>query len=846
MGVRPDAVSARSDAQITNDTPQFVGIRFQDVNIPAGAKVKDAHIKFTVDESTNYGDHGSSFTGESLHFGDWSAPLDVMIKARKSANAGPWLDPSSTNAGIASNRDCPAKSGCMNNYDCNSIALLGPHWGITMTENAACSYFEDGSFAADLKASGVDQWGDTFESWLSHESGCVANCEATTEANSDAYASCVNACPLQEQCSCGGCLCGQHPVGAGVLATVWNQESTSSVLWKPQGENIAKAQVKERRPTAMTPDLSGMINEVINLDGWAAGNSIAFVIDGVSGDADGTQNSPAIPVRTYESFDGSNTAEHAWTHKAAEYGPTLSISYCAPVECPAGSTFHSETLRVDNKLDDVEENQAIAGKSKPSAGFLYQGSSDLEIGNDPETGGAQYVGLRFQNVPIPKGAIIQGASLMLTIDESFNSDETCNPGDDNYAECRRFSEWMTAEIKMRKVADAPEWLAGSDPEVVANRDCSKARDGSGGIDSLCMPNYDCQAMMDWKPIKDYFESKDATRDGLTSCDFFTKPTGQGGVTFKLANEYALAQGIWDYTELAADTCNCDNCMCTGVPTPQVLHKAFTNEGTDSVFWSPAGEHNPDCPGSCSSDYTKRRIQFSSDFSSLMQEVIDLDGWKQGNAMALIIDGHSDFDDTPALRSYESFDGTNSAGYSWTSSSPMFGPTLYVSYCLSRTYPPPPKVAEVPSCPTGQGLYHTSVLVKGGLDDVEEAHAGPIEGFLYQGSSDLELGNHVEVCACGPPVAASPPICALPRRPSRTARAHRWPSHRDVHVLMRRSPTTPRSSWASASRMWTSRPALRFRRRTSSSPSTSPPTTVTTALLSPGRACTLATGRRPSP
>ena len=62
--------------------------------------------------------------------------------------------------------------------------------------------------------------------------------------------------------------------------------------------------------------------------------------------------------------------------------------------------------------------------------------------------------------------------------------------------------------------DAPEWLAGDDPVVVANRDCSKARDGSGGIDSLCMPNYDCQAMMDWKPIKDYYESQPATANGL--------------------------------------------------------------------------------------------------------------------------------------------------------------------------------------------------------------------------------------------------------------------------------------------------------------------------------------------
>merc|ERR1712167_347356 len=187
-----------------------------------------------------------------------------------------------------------------------------------------------------------------------------------------------------------------------------------------------------------------------------------------------------------------------------------------------------------------------------------------------------------------------------------------------------------------------------------------------------------------KPIKDYFESQSATANGLTSCDFFTKPTSQGGVTFKAANDYALAMGIWDYAELQSDTCNCDSCMCTGVPTPQVLHKAFTNEGTSSVFWSPAGEHMPHCKGSCPSKQ-ERRFQFTTDFSSLMQEVVSLPDWKQGNAMALVIDGHSDFDDTPSLRSYESFDGTSTGGYSWTSRSPTHGPTIYVAWCL----PPPP-------------------------------------------------------------------------------------------------------------------------------------------------------------
>ncbi|OUW47936.1 MAG: hypothetical protein CBD47_03875 [Synechococcus sp. TMED187] len=56
-------------------------------------------------------------------------------------------------------------------------------------------------------------------------------------------------------------------------------------------------------------------------------------------------------------------------------------------------------------------------------------------------------------------------------------------------------------------------------------------------------------------------------------------------------------------------------------------------------------------------------------------------------------------------------------------------------------------AAQPFCPTGQGLYRTTVMVKDGKDDVEEAHGNPpdcMDGFLYQGSSDLEVGQDIEV------------------------------------------------------------------------------------------------------
>ena len=266
-----------------------------------------------------------------------------------------------------------------------------------------------------------------------------------------------------------------------------------------------------------------------------------------------------------------------------------------------------------------------------------------------------------------------GASLMLTIDESFNELEECDVTTHDAMDCRRFNEWMTATIKMRRVGDAPEWLDpdSTDTDVIANRDCS--RDPfSGVIDSVCYTNYDCDAISQWKPVKEYIDQHFPS--GLESCDFFTKP---GGV-----NGYSLYDAImteWPEYPPVSETCSCNNCKCTGLPSPKVLSRSFNEEGTTrSVKWEPGGEHMPHCAGSCPS--STARVQFTSDFKDVLQEVVDLSSYDQGNALAIIIDGHQDLDNTPALRSYESWDGTNTEKHSWTSGRPAFGPTLFVSYC----------------------------------------------------------------------------------------------------------------------------------------------------------------------
>lgn len=73
----------------------------------------------------------------------------------------------------------------------------------------------------------------------------------------------------------------------------------------------------------------------------------------------------------------------------------------------------SVSVTISNGNDDVEEWKEAAD---PDYGDLYMTSSDLEIGND--AGWEQYVGLRFQNISVPQGAIITNAKIRFRADES--------------------------------------------------------------------------------------------------------------------------------------------------------------------------------------------------------------------------------------------------------------------------------------------------------------------------------------------------------------------------------------------------------------------------------------------
>lgn len=83
------------------------------------------------------------------------------------------------------------------------------------------------------------------------------------------------------------------------------------------------------------------------------------------------------------------------------------------------STTHSLTSAIKAATDDMEEsiNGSHPGKQD------YK-SSDLEFGVETPGGtpeNSQYIGLRFADLAIPKGAAIKSAYIQFTVDEDKNS-----------------------------------------------------------------------------------------------------------------------------------------------------------------------------------------------------------------------------------------------------------------------------------------------------------------------------------------------------------------------------------------------------------------------------------------
>ncbi|WP_372880299.1 hypothetical protein [Psychromonas sp.] len=169
--------------------------------------------------------------------------------------------------------------------------------------------------------------------------------------------------------------------------------------------------VGEASVDQVTPDLSSVIQEIVDRPGWTQFNSIAIIVTGAG-------------TRTAEAFDGESVA-----------APLLVIEYeSGPPECSDGIDNDADGLidfpsdpeclsEADNDEIDALSTTTISSiisqssddAEERSGGSMDLSSSDLELVFDDSN---QEVGMRFQNIGIPQAAIITNAYIEFAADET--------------------------------------------------------------------------------------------------------------------------------------------------------------------------------------------------------------------------------------------------------------------------------------------------------------------------------------------------------------------------------------------------------------------------------------------
>ncbi len=156
--------------------------------------------------------------------------------------------------------------------------------------------------------------------------------------------------------------------------------TNASVDWSPF--NWDK---RDAGPAQRTPGLASIVQEVIDRQGWASGNAIAFIAES-------------------NDFPNHRTAEN----RAAD-GPVLTILFeLCDTEFVSSRAVHKEG-------NIAEEN--ITGGAPGGVETLGSGS-DLELTSDSQEGKQQVVGIRFPDVNVSRGATILEAYIQFESDEN--------------------------------------------------------------------------------------------------------------------------------------------------------------------------------------------------------------------------------------------------------------------------------------------------------------------------------------------------------------------------------------------------------------------------------------------
>ncbi len=134
--------------------------------------------------------------------------------------------------------------------------------------------------------------------------------------------------------------------------------TTAAVNWSPPAWNT----VGEQGPAQQTPDLTSVVQEIVNRPGWAAGNAMAIIISGTG-------------ERTAESFNGvSSAAPLLHIEYAGAGGPfppnAVNDTASTPQDTPVTINVTANDTDPDGDLDPTTANTTCPTCSGPANGTL--------------------------------------------------------------------------------------------------------------------------------------------------------------------------------------------------------------------------------------------------------------------------------------------------------------------------------------------------------------------------------------------------------------------------------------------------------------------------------------------
>lgn len=437
--------------EASGNDPQLVGLRFTNISIPKDAIILSAYIQFTVDATNKNSDPCKIYikgeASDSALIFDPNATYNLSSRL-KSGDSVTWTVSGSSwstvGAATADQRTPDIKNliqaivGRSGWKSGNPLALYLYGSGTREVE----SYDGDAPKAAllvinyiepktmSVRINSVD---DDLEEWIAAKSGQTqvktigaldngsSDLELGTESSGndpqmiglrftninipkgskitnayiqftvDAVSKNSDPCKVFIKGEASDSAKSYNPSGTFDISS--RTRTSDSVTWNVSGSSwstVGAATADQR-----TPDISHLIDLIMNRSGWKQGNPIAFDLYGTG-------------TREVESYDGD-----------APKAPLLVVEYI-PVK--------TMSVRINSNDDDIEEwLPAKSGQTQSkTVGALDNGSSDLEFGTEASGNDPQIVGMRFNNITLPQGAIIKNAYIQFTVDATSKNSDPCS------------------------------------------------------------------------------------------------------------------------------------------------------------------------------------------------------------------------------------------------------------------------------------------------------------------------------------------------------------------------------------------------------------------------------------